>query len=444
MVELVVIIVALILWMILRYQRRTPVYFASKTLQRHKHEIPPELLNETFETFPIYKHITLEVSEHWLRIKKRRRDIWYPKNFIIGAYQFQTPGETDDYWVKICMITGELSDEITIPNTNSCREIFLHAMQALKRVLPKEAIVENGSSFYLWFSNHKKLIKNHFNQLVAEKGIQYLIENHVDFYELFSMDGTMVDEINQGAKVDVVLEENEANGTLTQGHVDKLVRPYNDKKGCKVVLKESGKIGRVKKVYGKASRYDIDSSVDDSEEYYKEYPEERKKDEARVESRQQQVNLRFGWSEYKNFVMSCAFLALTVWLVSVLCYAWGYSSSGCSVVFMISLFILNWITYIVFGMRSRYAKNYEIGLGYGLIGFGVILLVKTIILFVMTFIPISFITSATIPTIIRMENVLAGNVTFLYVAEAATAAIFITFLYVSIRKIHGLKPKNRN
>ncbi len=292
MVELVVIIAALILWIILRYQRRTPVYFASKTLQRHKHEIPPELLNETFETYPIYKHITLEVSEHWLRIKKRKRDIWYPRNFIIGAYQFRSGGEdtTPAFWIYLSMITGEESQEIRIPY--SCKDTFKDTMKTLKNVLPKGTIVQDGRLFMHWFSNHKKIIKNYFNQLEAEKGIQYLIENRVGFYELFSMDGTMADEIQPGAKVDVVLEENETNGTLTQGHVDRLVCPYDDKKGCKVVLSEDGKIGRVKKLYGKASRYDIDSPVDDSEEYYKKYPEERKKDEQVTKT--VKLKLKFG------------------------------------------------------------------------------------------------------------------------------------------------------
>ena len=446
MVALLVIIALIVLLIVRINWRKSPVYFASKVLQKHKREIPSSLLNETFETIPIDKRYTLKISDHWLRVqtekgKKGKTDIWYPKNYIIGVYQFNS--ENAAFWIYFSLITGEERMDIVIPY--SCEENFLSTMKTLKKVLPTGTIVNNGPLFMEWFSHHQKKIRNYFTQLANEKGMQYLIENRVDFHDLFSMDGIMPDEIHPGAKVDVVLDKDELTGTITQGHVERLLHPCGtaDRKGCQVVLKESGKTGRVKKVYGKPRRYDVDIDlpVDDSEEYYKEYPEDRAKDEAEAAAIKEKGLLKPGRTEYKNFVFACAFLTLSTWLVSIVCYTWGILSSGCLEVFFLLLFVLNFASYYIYGAKSKYWKDYRNASFHGMIAIGIFALIEMAALFIMPIL-LSNKPSFTVEQwSIIIITVFASNLTFLLVAGVTTVVVLIKFLSVSIRKKKGLTPK---
>lgn len=449
MVELLVIIALIVVLTVRNNWRKSPVYFASKVLQKHKREIPSSLLNESFETIPIDKHRRLKISDHWLRIQTRKgkrgdNDIWYPKNFICGIYQFNFGLDPEqDYSVKFCMITGEARYDLKFYHSDADK--CLATLKTLKRVLPEKAAVETGPIFMEWFSHHQKEIRNYFTQLANEKGIQYLIENQVDFHDLFSMDGTMPDEIHPGAKVDVVLDEDELAGTITQGRVERLLHSCGsaDKKGCQVVLKESGKTGRVKKVYGKPRRYDVDMDlpVDDSEEYYKEYPEERAKDEAEAAAIKEKGLLKPGRSEYKNFVLACVFLTLSTWLVSIVCYIWGVSSSGCLEVFFLLLVVLNFVTYYAYGAGSKYWKDYRNASFHGMIAIGIFALIEMAALFIMPIL-LSNNPSFTVEQwSIIIIMVFASNLTFLLVAGVTTVVVLIKFLNVSIRKKKGLTPK---
>ena len=463
MVALLVIIALIVLLIVRSNWRKSPVYFASKVLQKHKREIPSSLLNESFETIPIDKHRRLKISDHWLRIqtgkgKRGENDIWYPKNFICGIYQFNFGLDPEpDFWINFCIITGEERYDLKFYHSDADK--FLNSMKTLKSVLPEKAVVETGPVFMEWSSHHKKKIKNYFNQLANEKGMQYLIENRVDFHDLFSMDGIMSDEIHPGTKVDVVLDENASAGTITQGYVERLLHPcdWGDKEGCQVVLKESGKTGRVKKVYGKPRRYDVDIDlpVDDSEEYYKEYPEDRAKDEAEAAAIKGKGLLKPGRTEYKNFVFACVFLTLSTWLLSVVCCVWGSSSEGCLEVFFLSLVVLNFATYYAYGAGSKYWKNYRHSSFHGLMAEGILVLLMTVAWCILRVLlqnmagglkkamtiqsMTAFARTGAAATIIA--KIFLSNLTFLLVAGVATVVVLIKFLSVSIRKKKGLTPK---
>lgn len=63
------------------------------------------------------------------------------------------------------------------------------------------------------------------------------------------LDGQMRSNIKIGALVDIVLKKDQASGTLTRGHVSRiLTNSPNHPHGIKVMLEEGGQVGRVKAI----------------------------------------------------------------------------------------------------------------------------------------------------------------------------------------------------
>lgn len=65
------------------------------------------------------------------------------------------------------------------------------------------------------------------------------------------MDGTQRNNINVGDEVDIVQKKDQVSGTLTRGHVKKiLTNSKHHPHGIKVMLAEGDIVGRVKKAVG--------------------------------------------------------------------------------------------------------------------------------------------------------------------------------------------------
>lgn len=63
------------------------------------------------------------------------------------------------------------------------------------------------------------------------------------------MDGTKRTNIKAGALVDIVLKKHQRSGTLTRGHVKRiLTNSATHPHGIKVMLEEENLVGRVQKV----------------------------------------------------------------------------------------------------------------------------------------------------------------------------------------------------
>jgi uncharacterized protein YwbE/ribosomal protein L28 len=458
MVAIFIIMVLVILAVARSNWRKTPVYFASKSLQKHKREIPPSLLNEHFETIPINERYTLKVSEHWLRVqtgkgKRGDHDIWFPKNFIIGIYYgFDLFDPEEDYDITFCLITGEKTYNV-FKFYHPERDIFHRTMLRFKEILPQKTIVEAGRFLSYWQTGHEKQIKNYFNQLVEEKGILYLIENRVDFYDLFSMDGTMMYEIQPNQEVDVVLDEDEATGKITHGHVERFVDPTErlyQKKGCHVVIQEGRKTGRVKKVYGEPFEIKLDIHAperDDSEEYYKEFPEERAKGEAEVQAMLTEQTIleaktdieKKAGPEYKNFTKACVFFTVSTWVLSILCFFWGFNEASITV-FLFSLYMLVLCTCEFFGSKSKYRKAYRTASYHWYLAYGITILIAAASIFTLLIVVPK---NSSLPMILLaglLGILFDSKYTFLIVAAVTTIVMLIKFLSVTIRRKKGWKP----
>lgn len=63
------------------------------------------------------------------------------------------------------------------------------------------------------------------------------------------MNGTKRENIYLGSEVDIVLKKDQKNGTLTRGHVKRiLTKSPNHHRGIKVMLEEGNQVGRVQKI----------------------------------------------------------------------------------------------------------------------------------------------------------------------------------------------------
>lgn len=214
--------------------------FASKYL-RHKAWIKEEIKSETFEPVPDFYENKLQVSKHWLKIG----GVYVPKSFIIGTYEltpmFVKP-ITAPYCLRFVLITGE--DKFELAFSHNKFEELEEGLKILERYLPN-AIMSYYDWLFTWKYLHIKQIRENYKEMLETYGLEYLIHNKVDVYGKFSKDGTMLLELQEENKVDILLED----GNIVTGKIEKVLSKYDDKKGCKVRLKESGLEGRVKKVY---------------------------------------------------------------------------------------------------------------------------------------------------------------------------------------------------
>lgn len=246
--------------------------FASKYLKYNK-VVKRQLLIETFIRDTRFNEEKLEISENWIKLK----GVYIPKNFIIGTFETSQGTNTNDgRYLHFVLITGEYSFNYEMYGTGNMIE---EDLLVLKSILPS-SIITDTSTLFGWCWRHNKILRNYYKLLVKEKGINYLLNNKVDFYKMFSMDGIMSYEIRVGSKVDIICDNDKETGKLTQGHVKKLISVYDDKKGCKVIIEENNLCGRVKKVYGKRIKpIEVDTrEVDDSAEYFTENPNECERD----------------------------------------------------------------------------------------------------------------------------------------------------------------------
>lgn len=68
------------------------------------------------------------------------------------------------------------------------------------------------------------------------------------------MDGRVRKNIKTGMKVDIVLKKDQKTGTLTKGHVKRiLTKSPTHPRGIKVMLEESNMVGRVQRIYSNQS-----------------------------------------------------------------------------------------------------------------------------------------------------------------------------------------------
>lgn len=64
------------------------------------------------------------------------------------------------------------------------------------------------------------------------------------------MDGRVRENIKTGMEVDIVLKKDQKTGTLTKGHVKRiLTKSPTHSRGIKVMLEESNMVGRVQRIY---------------------------------------------------------------------------------------------------------------------------------------------------------------------------------------------------
>lgn len=64
------------------------------------------------------------------------------------------------------------------------------------------------------------------------------------------MDGRVRKNIKTGMEVDIVLKKDQKTGTLTKGHVKRiLTKSPTHPRGIKVMLEESNMVGRVQRIY---------------------------------------------------------------------------------------------------------------------------------------------------------------------------------------------------
>ncbi|RDU22023.1 hypothetical protein [Anaerosacchariphilus polymeriproducens] len=214
--------------------------FASKYL-KHKAWIKNEIKSEVFEPVPDFYENKLQVSKHWLKIGR----VYIPKSFIIGTYEL-TPmfaaRMTQAYHLRFVLITGE--DKFSIDYAYYEFDKLEESLKVLERYLPN-SIMSYYDWLFTWRYLHIKQIRENYKEMLEVYGLEYLVHNRVDVFEKFSKDGTMLLELQEGNKVDVLLED----GKMVTGKIEKVLSVHNNKKGCKVRLKENGLEGRVKKVY---------------------------------------------------------------------------------------------------------------------------------------------------------------------------------------------------
>lgn len=75
------------------------------------------------------------------------------------------------------------------------------------------------------------------------------------------MDGKVRKNIKSGMEVDIVLKKDQRTGTLTKGHVKRiLTKSPTHPRGIKVMLEESNMVGRVQHVYNEESLNDCKKS----------------------------------------------------------------------------------------------------------------------------------------------------------------------------------------
>lgn len=68
------------------------------------------------------------------------------------------------------------------------------------------------------------------------------------------MDGRVRKNIKTGMEVDIVLKKDQKTGTLTKGHVKRiLTKSPTHPRGIKVMLEESNMVGRVQRIYSNQS-----------------------------------------------------------------------------------------------------------------------------------------------------------------------------------------------
>lgn len=68
------------------------------------------------------------------------------------------------------------------------------------------------------------------------------------------MDGRVRQNIKTGMEVDIVLKKDQKTGTLTKGHVQRiLTKSPTHPRGVKVMLEESNMVGRVQRIYSNQS-----------------------------------------------------------------------------------------------------------------------------------------------------------------------------------------------
>lgn len=68
------------------------------------------------------------------------------------------------------------------------------------------------------------------------------------------MDGRVRKNIKTGMEVDIVLKKDQKTGTLTKGHVKRiLTKSPTHPRGVKVMLEESNMVGRVQRIYSNQS-----------------------------------------------------------------------------------------------------------------------------------------------------------------------------------------------
>jgi uncharacterized protein YwbE len=202
------------------------------------------VLGEQFHVVPDFPNGDLKVSENWVQIK----GTYIPKNFIVGTYDTSFYSNTPSLGLTFVLITGERHFRYVVPKGS--RQHLYNCTVILQKVLP-HAIIRDDSWLYSWFCMHKKDIKRYFAKQIKQKGVKYLIENQIDFFHRFTMDGKMKDELDEGLLVEVA----DKNGNVHTGHIQKVISRNNNKKGCLVMLEEGRVVGRVRKIYGNRKKY---------------------------------------------------------------------------------------------------------------------------------------------------------------------------------------------
>lgn len=215
------------------------IKFVTKCLQS-KGIGSQSLANEQFRTVPGFPRGDLKVSKNWIQI----RDVYIPKNFIIGTFDCSAYLKTPSIGLNFVLITGESHFKYYIPEANW--KYLNNCIILLQRELP-HAIIRPDPLLFDWLWTHKKDIQKYFKQQVKEKGIKHLIENHTDFFYRFAMDGRVSSELEVGTRVDII----DKYGTVHTGRIHKIISRGSSKDGCKVMLEERNIVGRVKKVYRK-------------------------------------------------------------------------------------------------------------------------------------------------------------------------------------------------
>jgi uncharacterized protein YwbE len=150
------------------------------------------------------------------------------------------------YQVNFVLVTGESKFSMEISH-NKYPELRKN-LYILKEHLPK-AIITDGRWFFLWECYHKKKIVLNYKTMQKEMGVERLIFEWQDVFKKFSMDGVIMSEAVSGNLVDIEVQ-GDTSGNYVTGMVEELVDISNNKNGCLVRLKDSGLVGRVKKVHG--------------------------------------------------------------------------------------------------------------------------------------------------------------------------------------------------